>query len=116
MFKAREIIKANGFDDVITLIRGKVEDVVLPVDKVDIIISEWMGYFLFFESMLDTVLYARDKWLAPNGLGKYPGFENIIRGSRILSGVREYYPGFEGIIRGSRVLSGVRGCHKGKFL
>jgi hypothetical protein len=30
---------------------------------VDIIISEWMGYFLLYESMLDTVLYARDKWL-----------------------------------------------------
>ena len=27
----------------------------------DIIISEWMGYCLFYESMLDTVLYARDK-------------------------------------------------------
>lgn len=25
--------------------------------------SEWMGYFLFYESMLDTVIYARDKWL-----------------------------------------------------
>ncbi len=34
----------------------------------DIIISEWMGYCLFYESMLDTVLYARDKWLAPGGL------------------------------------------------
>jgi len=30
---------------------------------VDIIISEWMGYFLFYESMLDTVLVARDKFL-----------------------------------------------------
>jgi len=35
---------------------------------VDIIISEWMGYFLFYESMLNTVLYARDKWLAPGGI------------------------------------------------
>jgi protein arginine N-methyltransferase 1 len=48
----------------ITLIKGKVEDVNLPVDKVDIIISEWMGYFLLYESMLDTVLVARDRWLA----------------------------------------------------
>lgn len=47
----------------ITLIHGKVEEVELPVEKVDILISEWMGYFLFYESMLDTVLYARDKWL-----------------------------------------------------
>jgi hypothetical protein len=35
---------------------------------VDIIISEWMGNCLFYESMLDTVLFARDKWLAPDGL------------------------------------------------
>jgi protein arginine N-methyltransferase 1 len=34
---------------------------------VDIIISEWMGYFLLYESMLDTVIFARDKWLAPEG-------------------------------------------------
>lgn len=40
----------------------------MPVDTVDIIISEWMGYFLVYESMLDTVLWARDKWLAPGGL------------------------------------------------
>ena len=33
------------------------------VDKVDIIISEWMGYCLFYESMLQTVIFARDKWL-----------------------------------------------------
>lgn len=36
--------------------------------QVDIIISEWMGYFLMYESMLDTVLFARDKWLRPGGL------------------------------------------------
>lgn len=41
------------------------EDVVLPVQYVDIIISEWMGYFLLYESMLGTVLYARDKYLRP---------------------------------------------------
>ena len=38
------------------------------MEKVDIIISEWMGYCLFYESMLETVLYARDKWLAPEGM------------------------------------------------
>uniref|UniRef100_A0A7N0TJE9 Protein arginine N-methyltransferase domain-containing protein n=1 Tax=Kalanchoe fedtschenkoi TaxID=63787 RepID=A0A7N0TJE9_KALFE len=27
-----------------------------------------MGYFLLFENMLDTVLYARDKWLVEDGL------------------------------------------------
>jgi protein arginine N-methyltransferase 1 len=49
---------------VITLVKGKLEEITLPdgIEKVDIIISEWMGYFLLYESMLDTVLYARDKW------------------------------------------------------
>ncbi|VTJ90688.1 Hypothetical predicted protein, partial [Marmota monax] len=49
---------------VITIFKGKVEEVELPVEKVDIIISEWMGYCLFYESMLNTVIFARDKWLA----------------------------------------------------
>lgn len=40
----------------------------MPVEKVDIIISEWMGYFLLYESMFDSVLYARDKWLSPGGM------------------------------------------------
>lgn len=33
----------------------------------DAIISEWMGYFLLFEGMLDTVIYARDHYLTPGG-------------------------------------------------
>lgn len=66
--RAREIVAANGLDDKIVLLRGKMEEVELPVQKVDIIISEWMGYCLLYESMLDTVLYARDRYLAPNGL------------------------------------------------
>ena len=62
------IVKENHLDDKITILHGKMEEIKLPVDKVDIIISEWMGYFLLFESMLDTVLYARDKYLNPDGL------------------------------------------------
>jgi len=68
IFKAREIVKANGLSDKITLIQGKMEEVKLPFPKVDIIISEWMGYFLLYESMLDTVLYARDTYLEKDGL------------------------------------------------
>jgi protein arginine N-methyltransferase 1 len=66
--KAREIVKDNGLDHIVTLIQGKMEEVELPVDKVDIIISEWMGYFLLYESMLETVLAARDKYLVEGGL------------------------------------------------
>lgn len=66
--QAKKIVAANKLDDVVTIIQGKVEEVELPVEKVDVIISEWMGYCLLYESMLDTVLYARDKWLVQDGL------------------------------------------------
>lgn len=42
------------------------EEIELP-EQVDIIISEWMGYFLLYESMLDTVMFARDKYLKKGG-------------------------------------------------
>ena len=48
--------------------KGKLEEVALPFEQFDIIISEWMGYFLLYESMLDTVLLARDKYLKQDGL------------------------------------------------
>lgn len=38
------------------------------MDKVDIIISEWMGYCLLYESMLDSILVARDKYLREGGM------------------------------------------------
>ncbi|KAG8322669.1 Protein arginine N-methyltransferase 8 [Homalodisca vitripennis] len=67
---AKQIVEDNNLSDIISIVKGKVEEVTLPdgIEKVDIIISEWMGYCLFYESMLDTVLYARDKWLATDGL------------------------------------------------
>lgn len=52
------------------VIQGKVEDITLPdgVTEVDVIISEWMGYALLYESMLDSVLVARDRFLRPGGI------------------------------------------------
>jgi hypothetical protein len=41
--------RRNGLDDRVTLVRGKAEEISLPVAKVDVIISEWMGYFLLYE-------------------------------------------------------------------
>jgi len=67
---ADKVIEVNKLSDKITIIKSKVEEAVLPVNKVDIIISEWMGYFLLYESMLDTVLFARDKWLEKDGYVK----------------------------------------------
>uniref|UniRef100_A0A671LWB6 Protein arginine N-methyltransferase 3 n=1 Tax=Sinocyclocheilus anshuiensis TaxID=1608454 RepID=A0A671LWB6_9TELE len=68
IYQAMDIVRSNKLEDTITLIKGRIEEIDLPVEKVDIIISEWMGYFLLFESMLDSVLYARDRYLAEDGL------------------------------------------------
>lgn len=42
---AKQIVNDNNLSDVVTIIKGKVEEVTLPdgIEKVDIIISEWMG-------------------------------------------------------------------------
>ncbi|XP_008335208.1 protein arginine N-methyltransferase 3 [Cynoglossus semilaevis] len=76
IYQAMDIVRCNKLEDKITLIKGRIEDIKLPVEKVDIIISEWMGYFLLFESMLDSVLYARDLYLADGG-SVYPDLCNI---------------------------------------
>ena len=69
---AKQIVRDNNMSEQITLIQGKMEDIDLHslygITKVDVIISEWMGYFLLYESMLNTVIVARDKWLTPNGI------------------------------------------------
>ena len=77
---ARSVMEANGLADIVTVIQGAVEDIDLPIEAhglttedddsngnqvVDIIISEWMGYFLLRESMLDSVIVARNKFLKP---------------------------------------------------
>ena len=54
-------------EDKITVIKGKIEEVELPVPNVDIIISDWMGYFLLFRSRIDSILWARDRYLVPGG-------------------------------------------------
>jgi len=50
----------------VEVIQSSVEDLDLPC-KVDIIVSEWMGYIVLRESMLDSVVRARNKWLKPEG-------------------------------------------------
>jgi protein arginine N-methyltransferase 3 len=70
--RAKEIIAKNGYADRIEVIQGRVEDFntqrLISKEKVDIIISEWMGYGLLFEGMLDSVLRARDMYLRPEGI------------------------------------------------
>ncbi|SPQ93339.1 unnamed protein product (mitochondrion) [Plasmodiophora brassicae] len=44
-----------------------IEELADGAPKVDIIVSEWMGYALLFESMVESVLLARDRFLRPGG-------------------------------------------------
>ncbi|THU52453.1 hypothetical protein C4D60_Mb10t04140 [Musa balbisiana] len=67
---ARLLVKGNNVEDIVEVIEGSMEEVTLP-EKVDVIISEWMGYFLLRESMFDSVICARDRWLKPDG-AMYP--------------------------------------------
>ncbi|KAG9475892.1 hypothetical protein GDO78_003994, partial [Eleutherodactylus coqui] len=77
IYQAMDIIRLNNLEDRISLIKGRIEEIDLPVEKVDIIISEWMGYFLLFESMLDSVIYAKDKYLRAEGAGLYGNFHSV---------------------------------------
>lgn len=64
------VVIENGFENVIEAHQTRVEDFKLDGDdqrQVDIIVSEWMGFYLLHEGMLDSVLVARDKFLKPNG-------------------------------------------------
>ncbi|CAH2053258.1 unnamed protein product [Thlaspi arvense] len=65
--QAKEVVKANGLADKVIVLHGRVEDVEID-EEVDVIISEWMGYMLLYESMLGSVITARDRWLKPGGL------------------------------------------------
>jgi protein arginine N-methyltransferase 3 len=66
--KARANILANKLGDKIVCIRGKIEEIALPVRQVDVIVSEWMGYCLLYEAMLNSVIWARDRYLSADGL------------------------------------------------
>lgn len=64
---ARELVAANGYQDVIEVIAGRMEDVQLP-EQVDIIVSEWMGCLGVDENILPAVVLARKRYLKPGGI------------------------------------------------
>ncbi|MDA7519408.1 50S ribosomal protein L11 methyltransferase [bacterium] len=64
---AKEIISRNGLSDRITVIQGEMETLELP-EKVDVIVSEWLGGYGVDENLLPIVIQARDRWLKPGGV------------------------------------------------
>lgn len=63
---AQALAAANGVGEVVRVIHGDVMDVELP-ERVDVIVSEWLGGFGIDEGMLAPVIAARDRWLEPGG-------------------------------------------------
>ena len=63
---ARRIVSTNGFENQIQIIHGDLEDVDLP-ERVDVVVSEWMGGLGVDENMFAPVVMARDRWLKPGG-------------------------------------------------
>ena len=72
ILRAREIAATNNLSGTVRFHRGKIEELHRDVPeledvsgKVDILVSEWMGYALLYEAMLDSVIAARDLYLRP---------------------------------------------------
>ena len=64
---AQELAAANGVEEIVQVIHGDVVDLE-PPERVDVIVSEWLGGFGIDEGMLAPVIVARDRWLKPGGV------------------------------------------------
>lgn len=63
---ARRIVLENGFENKIKIFQNDMENVELP-EKVDVIVSEWLGGYGIDENLLPIVIHARDRWLKSGG-------------------------------------------------
>lgn len=78
---AKDLCTRNGFFGTVRVVSSRIEALCDEADtaqealeeklggpiEFDVLVSEWMGYALLFESMLDSVLTARDRFLKPGG-------------------------------------------------
>jgi SAM-dependent methyltransferase len=64
---AHELAAANEAAEIVEVIHGDVIDLE-PPERVDVIVSEWLGGFGIDEGMLAPVIAARDRWLKPGGV------------------------------------------------
>jgi SAM-dependent methyltransferase len=64
---AQDLAAANGVAEIVKVIHGDIMDVE-PPERVDVIVSEWLGGFGIDEGMLVPVIVARDRWLKPGAV------------------------------------------------
>lgn len=63
---AKKLSKINKLDHVVEFFNGYAQDFECK-EKVDVIVSEWIGFFAMEEYMFDAVQAVRDKFLKPEG-------------------------------------------------
>ena len=63
---ARQLVKANGLQDRVECLIGRIEDIGVP-ERVDVIVSVFTGNFLLTEDLLPSLFHARDRYLKPGG-------------------------------------------------
>ena len=61
------VAKCDGVDDVQFVIGKPIQKAKLPIQKYDVVVSEFMGCALYEENITDMFLYARDNYLKPGG-------------------------------------------------
>jgi len=72
---ARLLIESNKLADRIEIVRGRLDQIELP-EKVDVVISEPWGFFLFHERMVEAFVIARDRFMKPGGR-MFPGIGRL---------------------------------------
>lgn len=63
---ASRLAQVNRLTGTVQVIEAPIESVTLP-ERVDVIVSEWLGTIGVDENLLGLVLTARDRWLRPGG-------------------------------------------------
>jgi protein-L-isoaspartate O-methyltransferase len=63
---AADLAARNGYAHVVRVVRADAERVWLP-ERVDVLVSEWLGTIGVDENLLAMVVDARDRWLRPGG-------------------------------------------------
>ncbi|KAK3599046.1 hypothetical protein CHS0354_012531 [Potamilus streckersoni] len=71
----KTIVEKNNLGEIIQVIHGYAEELKLE-ERVDLIISEWMGTLLLFEMMIESVILTRDKLLKDKGM-LWPSSANL---------------------------------------
>ncbi len=84
--KLRTEINKRQLKEYVKLMNCTAEEAPLEGIACDVLVSEWMGYFLLCERMLPSVLGVRDRCLSQNGL-IIPNRARIYVAAAELSGV-----------------------------